>query len=133
MRTLPLLLLLGVAGSPVRAAPVPKELRTPSIVGTWTLTGANVKGAEHPDYHGQRWTFGGDGSFANPAYPSGSYAVRAGGVDLKFTRTQPTAMALAGFDGATLRLAFSGDENKRAADFIGANNSVVYTFERAKE
>jgi hypothetical protein len=128
------LLLLIAAPAVAFAAPVPKELRKPTIVGAWAITGANVGGAEQPTYHGQRWTFGEDGSFANPAYKSGSYSVQPGGVDFLFSRGEATPwLAAAEIDGETLKIAFPKARGGRAIDFSAANNNVVYTFRRIKE
>ncbi len=134
MRPLALMMLFA---APVvcLAAPVPKELRRgPPIVGTWAITGANVNGTEQAAYNGQRWTFGADGSFSNPAYRAGSYDVQPGGIDLRFSRDGATPwLTLADCDGTTLKIAFPRTQSTRATDFVGANNNVVYTFQRVKE
>jgi len=49
------LALLILSAFPLSAAPVPKELRTPAIVGTWEITESNVWGERSPQYNGQRW------------------------------------------------------------------------------
>ena len=134
MRPLALMLLFA-APAACFAAPVPKELRRgPPIVGTWTITGALVNGAERADFHGQRWTFGADGSFSNPSFRAGSYEVQPGGIDLKFGRDEAVPwMPLAECDGSTLKLAFPTARGKRSTDFGAVSNNVVYTFRRVKE
>lgn len=131
MRALAMLLLFALPTA--FAAPVPKELRKASIVGTWEMTGMMVGEAKHVDSHGHRWCFGADGGFKNPAYSTGRYAVHPVGVDFWFGQETTPALALTELNGDTLRVAFPKDRAVRAADFVPANNNVVYTFQRVKE
>jgi len=69
------LALLILSAFPLSAAPVPKELRTPAIVGTWEITESNVWGERSPQYNGQRWYFGADGTFTiSERQPAAAYA-----------------------------------------------------------
>ncbi len=115
------------------AAPVPKELRKSTIVGTWELTGMVVGETKHVALHGQRWYFGADGGFKNHKGPGGRYAVLPAGVDFWFDKDTPLWPALTELDGDTLKVAFPKNQAARATDFVPANNNVVYTFQRVKE
>lgn len=131
MRALVALILLTLPTA--FAAPVPKELRKASIVGTWEMTGMVVGEAEHVDSHGHRWCFGADGGFKNPGYSTGRYAVLPAGVDFWFGPAMVLWPALTKLDGDTLKVAFPKNQAVRATDFVPANNNVVYTFKRVKE
>lgn len=140
MRTLALLLLFA---APAVAAPVPKELRKPSVVGTWELTHTNLWGAETALYKGQRWRFGTDGSFtiserlpgggyAKPRL-NGSYTIVAAGTDILFGESGMPAQSLTECVGTTLKLANTKKNGIRAADFRPHPDSVIYTFQRIEE
>ena len=132
MRPLALMLLFA-APAACLAAPVPKELlRGPPIVGTWELT-AMDQGLEKPDTSGGRWIFSADGTFSTPVYRSGTFAERAEGTDIRFAAGQDPWLALIECRGDKLKIAFPRNPAVRAADFVGANNNVVYTFRRVKE
>ena len=126
------ILLLGLAATAV-AAPVPKELRKNTIVGTWAVTAAVVGVEEQSAYNGQIWKFGADGGLENASYKSGTYAVQSSGVDIVFGPGQTTWRALAEVAGDTLKIAFPKANATRAEDFVPANNNVIYSFKRVRE
>lgn len=131
MRALAALMLLAV--STAIAAPVPKELRHQTVAGTWEITGMMIGEAKHTDSNGQRWYFAKDGGFKNPGYPTGRYAVQPIGIDFWFGNDATLWPALTELNGDTLTVAFPKNQSARAADFVPANNNVVYTFRRVKE
>ena len=132
MRPLALMLLFA-APAACFAAPVPKELRRgPAIVGTWEMT-AMDQGIERADNSGGRWIFAPGGTFTTPSYPSGTFVERADGTDIRFAANQNPWLALIECRGDTLKIAFPKNPAVRAADFVGANNNVVYSFRRVKE
>ncbi len=131
MRTLVALLLLGVPTA--IAAPVPKELRRQSVVGTWEVTGMMIGDTKAVYAHGQLWYFAKDGGFKNPGYPFGRYVVQPNGIDFWFGNAAALWPALTELDGDTLKVAFPKNQTVRATDFVPANNNVVYTFQRVKE
>jgi hypothetical protein len=126
--------LLPIAAPTAIAAPVPKELRTGTpLVGTWEIVGMNISGRENADAHGNRWKFLADGSFSNPSYPTGSYAVVPGGFDIHFGQDPKPYHALTSLGDGALKIAFGHSRDVRAVDFDPLNNNVVYTFRRVKE
>ena len=127
------LISLVFASTALVAAPVPKELRRASIVGTWEITGMMIGDTKTVDSHGQRWYFANDGGFKNHGYPSGRYVVRPDGIDFWFGNAATLWPALTKLDGDTLKVAFPKNQAVRATDFVPANNNVIYTFRRVKE
>ena len=125
--------LMFLAVSSASAAPVPKELRRQSVVGTWEITGMVIGEAKPVDSNGQRWYFAKDGGFKNPGYPTGRYAVQPNGIDFWFGNDATLWPALTELNGDTLKVAFPKNQTVRATDFVPANNNVVYTFQRVKE
>jgi hypothetical protein len=127
------------------AAPVPKELRKSPLAGTWELTTTNLWGENTPQYNGQRWRFGTDGTFtisertpgggyAKPRL-NGSYAVGSAGLEILFGEkgTGNPARTLSECEGAMLRLVNTKKNEVRAADFRPHPDSVIYTFKRVEE
>ena len=123
------------AALPVLAAPVPKELKKNTIVGTWEVTAAVVGVQDQSAYNGQIWMFGADGHLENPSYKSGTYAVQSSGVDIGFGPGPGDTIWKAIFEvaGDTLKIAFPKTNATRAEDFLPANNNVIYSFKRMRE
>ncbi len=117
------------------AAPVPKELKKNSIVGTWAVTTAVVGVQEQSAYNGQIWKFGSDGHLENPSYKSGIYTVQSNGIDIGFGPGSGDSIWKAIFEvaGDTLKIAFPKTNATRAEDFVPANNNVIYSFKRVRE
>ena len=127
--------ILFVASLPAFAAPVPKELKKNTIVGTWAVTTAVVGVQEQSAYNGQIWKFDADGHLENPSYKSGTYTVQSDGIDIGFGPGSGDAIWKAIFEvaGDTLKIAFPKTNATRAEDFLPANNNVIYSFKRVRE
>ena len=123
---------------PLAAAPVPKELRTPALVGTWEITSTDVWGETSPQYNGQRWRFGAEGSFtiseglASPRL-RGSYVLGKAGLDIVFGEHGVPAQSLFECDETKLRLANTKKNEVRPASFALHADTVTYTYKRVKE
>ncbi len=127
--TMLLLMMAATAG----AAPVRKELKKNTIVGTWAIPTAVVGVDEQSAYNGQIWKFDADGHLENPSYKKGTYEVQRSGVDIVFNPGQTAYRALAEVTGDTLKIAFPKANATRAEDFVPANNNVIYSFKRVRE
>lgn len=134
-------LLLGFGSA--AAAPVPKELRRAPLPGTWELMGTNLWGTDTPEYNGQRWRFGPDGTFTiSERLPAGGYAkprlhgsykIVAAGTDILFGSVGVPAQSLTECAGPTLKLANTKKNEMRPGDFRPHADSVIYTFKRVEE
>ena len=127
------------------AAPVPKELRKAPLAGTWEITTTNLGGADTPQYNGQRWRFGTDGTFTiSERAPgggyvkprlNGSYTIGSAGLEILYGEkgTGKPARTLSQCEGATLRLGNTKKNEVGPADFRPHPDSVIYTFKRVEE
>ena len=132
MRALAMLSLFALPAA--FAAPVPKELRKPTMVGKWVIVESVVWGREKPIHLGELWEYGADGSMTRSGHPaSGRFEVRPGGVDIWFDGDPTRCLARTEFEGDMMKLAFPIDQAVRATDCAPANNRAVWTLKRIKE
>ena len=118
---------------PLAAAPVPKELRTPALVGTWEIRGTNRWSIPKDIYDGDRWVFSATGGFSNPDYAGGSYALVPAGLDVRLEPGAGPRKAIFALSGDVLKVAFCQKGGERPSDFEPSQHTVIYTFRRVEE
>ncbi len=106
MRTLAALVFLAISSAP--AAPVPKELRKPTMVGKWVITGSVVWGQDKPVHLGELWEYGADGIMTQSGHPpSGRFVIRPDGVDAWFDGDPTRWLGRLEMEGDTMKHAYS--------------------------